>query len=86
MWLKHVAAFANLQLLRFRAVGRAVVLHDPPLELIVEPAHRSMLADVRVRQAPGDDAADVRGFFQHDDFRPCSEWPKQPPRHPRDSR
>jgi hypothetical protein len=44
------------------------MLEDAPLELVVESTDRTVLADVRVRQATRHDAADMRGFFEHDDF------------------
>ena len=67
--LKHIATFAHLHLLRVRAVSRRVMLNDAALEFVVEPAYCAVLADVGIRQAARNDAADMRRFFEHDDLR-----------------
>jgi hypothetical protein len=45
------------------------VLDDAALELVVESAHRAVLADVGIGQTARHDAADVGRFFKHDDRR-----------------
>lgn len=66
--LEAVAVLAHFHLLRIGSESRGVVLDHPALELVVESAHGTMLADVGVRQSTRDDAADMGLFFEHDDL------------------